>query len=76
MFLIDGVFFFLDFTPTVAEIPPIPPSKTNKSGLIVGVGVSMGVVIIILICVVLYIKRKASYVNENEGNTSTLDSVI
>ena len=40
-----------------------------------GVAVSVGVVNIIMICVVLYIKRKASYVNEDEGNTHAL-SVI
>ena len=70
------VLIFSDLTPTVAGIPPIPPSKKNKSGLIVGVVVSMGVVSIILICVVLYIKRKASYVNEDECSTSDLHTVI
>eukprot|EP00261_Vitis_vinifera_P036792 XP_019078035.1 PREDICTED: probable LRR receptor-like serine/threonine-protein kinase At1g56130 isoform X4 [Vitis vinifera] len=55
-----------DFTPTVAGNPPIPPSKKNNTGLIVGVAVSVGVVSMILICSVLYIKRKASYVNEDE----------
>ncbi|RVX04695.1 putative LRR receptor-like serine/threonine-protein kinase [Vitis vinifera] len=47
-----------DFTPTVAGNPPIPPSKKNNTGLIVGVAVSVGVVSMILICSVLYIKGK------------------
>lgn len=61
-----------EFTPTVAGILPIPPLKKNSTGLIVGVVVSGGVVIILLIFAVLYIKRKATHVNEDEGNTSAL----
>ena len=70
--MIQMALLFSDFTPTVAGNPPIPPSKKNNTGLIVGVAVSVGVVSMILICSVLYIKRKASYVNEDEGTASAL----
>ena len=67
---------FSDFEPSVTGIPPNPPSKKNNSGLIVGVVVSVGVVSIILICAILYLQRKASSVNEDEGNAYALHSVI
>lgn len=61
---------------TAPGIPPIPPSEKKNMGLIVGVTVSVGVVSIMVICVVLFIKRKASDLNEDEGTAAALFSLV
>lgn len=46
-----------NFIPTVSGIPPRPPKK-NRTGLIVGVAVSVGVVTLLLIFAIFYLRRR------------------
>ncbi|OVA15863.1 Protein kinase domain [Macleaya cordata] len=54
-----------DFQPNVSNLPPTD-SKKSKTGLIVGVVVSVAVVSFIVIFALFYIRRKRSRTNEEE----------
>ncbi|KAG2689611.1 hypothetical protein I3760_09G146700 [Carya illinoinensis] len=55
-----------DFQPTVSGIPPSTSEGKNRTGLIVGISVSVGVVSSILIVAVCFMKRKSDSNNEEE----------
>ncbi|KAF8408700.1 hypothetical protein HHK36_004764 [Tetracentron sinense] len=64
---ISAISVISDFQPTVSGLPPtIASRKKNKTGLIVGILVSVGVVSFILIFAVFYFRRKRSGIEEDE----------
>ncbi|CAN6683870.1 unnamed protein product [Malus baccata var. baccata] len=64
--LIAAVHAASDFTPTVSGLPPTTPGKKSKTGLIVGIAVSVGVVSLLLIFAILYMRRKKSEKEDDE----------
>ncbi|KAF8408697.1 hypothetical protein HHK36_004761 [Tetracentron sinense] len=65
--LISAISVIPDFQPTVSGLPPTTASrKKNKTGLIVGILVSVGVVSFLLIFAVFYFRRKRSGSKEDE----------
>ncbi|XP_024160928.1 probable LRR receptor-like serine/threonine-protein kinase At1g56140 isoform X2 [Rosa chinensis] len=64
--LISAVKLVPEFTPTVSGIPPTTPGKKSKTGLIVGIAVSLGVVGLLLIFSVLYLRRKKAEKYDDE----------
>ncbi|KAF8408705.1 hypothetical protein HHK36_004769 [Tetracentron sinense] len=64
---ISAISVVSDFQPTVNGLPPTTASrKKNKTGLIVGILVSVGVVSFLLIFAVLYFIRERSGIKEDE----------
>ncbi|KAF5475515.1 hypothetical protein F2P56_007315 [Juglans regia] len=55
-----------DFQPTVSWIPPSPSEGKNRTGLVVGISVSVGVVSLMLIVAVCFMKRKSDSNDEEE----------
>ncbi|KAG2689601.1 hypothetical protein I3760_09G146500 [Carya illinoinensis] len=55
-----------DFQPTVSGIPPRTSEGKNRTGLVVGIAVSVGVVSSILIVAVCFMKRKSDSNEEEE----------
>ncbi|XP_041024665.1 probable LRR receptor-like serine/threonine-protein kinase At1g56130 isoform X2 [Juglans microcarpa x Juglans regia] len=55
-----------DFPPTVSGIPPSTSKGKNRTGLVVGIAVSVGVVSSILIVAVCFMKRKSDSNDEEE----------
>ncbi|KAF8408686.1 hypothetical protein HHK36_004749 [Tetracentron sinense] len=65
--LISAISVIPDFQPTVTGLPRTRASKKkNKTGLIVGIVVSVGVVSFILIFALFYLRRKRSHSKEEE----------
>ncbi|KAF8408694.1 hypothetical protein HHK36_004758 [Tetracentron sinense] len=64
---ISAISVISDFQPSVSGLPPTTdPRKKNKTGLIVGIFVSVGVVSIMSIFAVFYLRRKRSSIDEDE----------
>ncbi|KAF8408691.1 hypothetical protein HHK36_004754 [Tetracentron sinense] len=64
---ISGISVISDFQPPVSDLPPPTASrKKNKTGLIVGILVSVGVVSFISIFAVFYFRREKLGINEDE----------
>ncbi|RZC43788.1 hypothetical protein C5167_036736 [Papaver somniferum] len=61
-----------DFQPTVSNLPPAAPKK-SKTGLIVGIVVSVAVLSLIAIFAVFYCRRKRSDIDEEEELKNATD---
>ncbi|KAB1224069.1 hypothetical protein CJ030_MR2G021701 [Morella rubra] len=57
--LISALHVVPDFVPNVSGIPPSTPAGKSRTGLIVGIVVSVGVVSLILVVAVYFMKRKS-----------------
>ncbi|XP_058071809.1 probable LRR receptor-like serine/threonine-protein kinase At1g56130 isoform X4 [Magnolia sinica] len=64
---ISGVSVTPDFIPSVSNLPPTDTSSKNRTGLVVGISVSVGVVMIVTIfAAYILIRRRKRLVNDED----------